>query len=355
MIRAVILLAAAVVLGAGANAAGGRAAAVRTTGEYDEDLMYLPEGRILRMASLGHRAFAADLVWLKTIQYYGAQRLTTRTYDQAERLFQAIYDLDPHFKGATRFGALVLAQDAGNPEGALTLLGRARREHPADWEYPFDEGFVCQTVTKEYARAGEAYRAASELPGAPDLAARLAGISFAKLGDRASAREVWRSLLDETDNEMLVQIAERSLMNLDLEDAQDLLTEAAARFREERGRDAADWGELIAAGYIAKVPEEPFGGAYYLDPASGRVWSTTHVDRRMAQERDIFAGLVQRLRQADGRWPGGFGDVVERGLARFEPWEPFGLRLTYDPSSGTVAWNPPWPEIEPGKHGEAKL
>jgi tetratricopeptide (TPR) repeat protein len=355
VIRAALLLAAALVLGAGANAAGGRAAASRITGEYDEDLMYLPEGRILRMASLGHRAFAADLVWLKTIQYYGAQRLTTRTYDQAERLFQAIYDLDPHFKGATRFGALVLAQDAGNPEGALTLLGRARREHPGEWEYPFDEGFVCQTVTKEYARAGEAYRAASELPGAPDLAIRLAGISFAKLGDREAARDVWRSLLDESGNEMLVRIAERSLANLDMEDAQDLLSDAAARFRESRGRNAADWSELIAAGFLDRVPEEPFGGAYYLDAASGRVWSTTHVDRRMAQERDIFAGLVRQVRDADGRWPAGFAAVVDRGLARAEPWEPFGLRLAYDASSGTVAWNPPWSEIEPGKHGEARL
>lgn len=355
MTRAAVLLAAAFALGAGANMVGGRAAAARITGEYDEDLMYLPEGRYLRMASLGHRAFAADLVWLKTIQYYGGQRLTTRTYEQAERLFQAIYDLDPHFKGATRFGALVLAQDAGNPEGALTLLGRARREHPGVWEYPFDEGFVCQTVTKEYARAGEAYRAASKLPGAPDLAIRLAGISFAKLGDREAAREVWRSLLDETGNELLVRIAERSLANLDMEDAQDLLTEAAARFRADRGRDAADWGELIAAGFLDQVPAEPFGGAFYLDAASGRVWSTTHVDRRMAQERDIYAGLLRKVREADGRWPDGIAAVVERGLAHSPPWEPFGLRLAYDPTAGVVAWNPPWPEVEPGKHGEAKL
>jgi tetratricopeptide (TPR) repeat protein len=355
MMRSLALLIVALGLGSAAHGVGAKAGAARVGGNYDEELMYLPEGRILRMASLGHRNFAADLVWLKAIQYYGEQRLTTRTYAQAERLFQAIYDLDPHFKGATRFGALVLAQDAGNPEGALGLLGRARREHPTEWEYPFDEGFVCQTVAKDYARAGEAYRVASELPGAPDLAIRLAGISFAKLGDRQAAREVWNELLAESDNEMLEEIAVRNLRNLDMEDAQDLLSESVAKFREERGRVPADWNELIAAGYLAKMPADPFGGGYFLDAASGRVWSTTHVDRRMAQERDIFAGLLRELQQVDGKWPAGFDAVVDRGLARFPPWEPFGLSLQYDPSTGAVAWNPPWPEVEPGKHGEAKL
>jgi hypothetical protein len=75
----------------------------------------------------------------------------------------------------------------------------------------------------------------------------------------------------------------------------------------------------------------------------------------MAQERDIFAGLLRELQQVDGKWPAGFDAVVDRGLARFPPWEPFGLSLQYDPSTGAVAWNPPWPEVEPGKHGEAKL
>lgn len=353
MLRHALLLIAALALGFSAHVVGENARAAQVTGDFDDDFLYLPEGRILRMASLGHRAFVADLVWLAAIQYYGEQRITGQRYQQAERLFQVIYDLDPEFMRATRFGALVLAQDADNPEGAITLLDRAGRDNPDAWEYPFDQGFVYQTVMRDYAAAGRAYQAAADRPGAPDLAVRLAGVSFAKLGDRETARQVWSSLLDE-DNEVLVRIAERSLLNLDMEDAQDLLTDAVIRFHAAAGRAPGGWPEVVAAGLIERVPVDPFGGAYLFDEGTERVWSTTHVDRRMDQECDIFAAKAKQIRDATGRWPGSLAEVVERGLARFEPWQPFGLRVTYDPSDGSVSWNPPWPETEPGRHGKGR-
>lgn len=346
-----LLVVGALVLGAAAHLVGEAAGAARTRASGADELLYLPEGRILRMAALGHRSFLADLVWLAAIQYYGEQRLNAQTYEQAERLFHAIYDLDPHFKGATRFGALVLAQDAANPDGALALLGRAVRDNPDAWEYPFDSGFIYHTVVRDYRAAGESYRAASELPGAPSITARLAGISFARLGDRASARDVWMEILTGADNDLMRQVAERNLANLDMEDAQDLLEEAVRRFRAERGRDPGSWGELVAAGYLREIPAEPFGGVYFLDGATGEVFSTTYVDRRMAQERDIFAGFMRQLREADGIWPDALEAAAERGLCRSGPWEPFGLRLDYDPATGTVSWNPPWPQTEPGRHG----
>ncbi|HMB70707.1 MAG TPA: hypothetical protein VKU85_15440, partial [bacterium] len=264
MMRHGLAVAVALALGFTAHVVGENARAAQIEGDFDDDFLYLPEGRILRMASLGHRAFVADLVWLAAIQYYGEQRITGQRYEQAERLFQVIYDLDPQFMRATRFGALVLAQDAANPEGAIALLDRAGKDSPEAWEYPFDQGFVYQTVMRDYAAAGEAYQAAADRPGAPDLATRLAGVSFARLGDRQTARQVWASLLEE-DNEILVRIAERSLKNLDLEDAQDLRTDAVIRFRAATGHAPEGWDELIGAGLIDRVPEEPFGGAYFWD------------------------------------------------------------------------------------------
>lgn len=346
-----LLVAVAGGLVCGAHSLGENARAAQPAGEAKDDFLYLPEGRVLRMASLGHRAFLADLVWLTAIQYYGEQRITGQRYEQAERLFQVIYDLDPDFKRATRFGALVLAQDAENPDGAIALLDRAGADHPNAWEYPFDAAFVYQTVIKDYAAAGRAYEAAAARPGAPALAIRLAGVSFAKLGDRQTARQVWTSLLD-ADNDVQVRIAQRSLKNLDMEDAQDLLTDAMKRFRQRTGRDPSGWDEVVSAGLIDAVPAEPFGGLYFWDPGTEHVWSTTYVDRRMAFERDLFHDRVKQFRDATGRWPQRLAELVDRGIVKSEPWEPFGLHLEYDPADGSVAWNPPWPESEPGRHGK---
>jgi len=343
-----VALAALPVLLLGAHATGRQAARAENASGDPYELMYLPEGKVLRAASLGNRSLLADLVWLRTIQYYGEQRLTTRNYDQAERLFQVIYDLAPTFKGATRFGALVLSQDAGNPEGAIALLDRAAADDPAAWEYPFDQGFIYHTVAHDYAKAADAYRRAAELPGAPDLAARLAGLSLAKLGDRDSAREIWRALLAESENELTEAVAVRNLKNLDLEDAEDALTASVERFRAEKGRIPANWEELIRAGHLDALPAEPWGGAYFWDPATEHVWSSTTVDRRMAASRDVLRGLVQRYAAEHGAPPAALEELVDAGYAKFPPWEPFGLPLAYDPASGRIAWTPPWPATEPG-------
>ena len=351
---ALVMLSAVPLLLLGAYATGERAESAQNASGDPYELMYLPEGRVLRAASLGNRSFLADLVWLRTIQYYGEQRLTTRNYDEAERLFQVIYDLAPTFKGATRFGALVLSQDAGNPEGAIALLHRAEEDTPNAWEYPFDEGFIYHTVLRDYEKAGAAYRRAAELPGSPDLAARLAGLSYAKLGDRDSAREIWRAIRDEAENDLTRSVAERNLKNLDLEDAEETLTKAVHRYREAHGRIPANWEEMIRAGALPAIPTEPFGGAYYWDPGTEQVYSSTTVDRRMATARNVFRGYLDLYARRHGKRPATLQDVVDDGLAKFPPWEPFGLSLQYDSASGGISWNPPWPEVEPSTHGSGE-
>ena len=335
---------------AAAHAAGERAAVVQNASGNPFDLMYLPEGKVLRVASLGYRSFLADLVWLRTIQYYGEQRLTTRNYDQAERLFQVIYDLDPHFKGATRFGALVLSQDAGNPQGAIALLARASADDPRAWEYPFDQGFIYHTVLCDYAKAGAAYRKAAGLPGAPELAQRLAGASFAKLGDRVTAREIWHAIEDEAANDMTRQLAERNLKNIDLDEMEETLTDGVQRFSAKEGRVPANWEELVRTGYLAKIPKDPWGGGFYWDAGTSKVYSSTTVDRRMAVARDLFADRVKLYVKRRGSLPPSLDAVVDEGLMQ-TPWKPFGLSLDYDARTGSVAWNPPWPATEPGMHG----
>ena len=344
------LLAAAAVLAVLAHGEGERAGEAQNSGRDPDQLMYLPEGQYLKMASLGHRNFVADLIWLRAIQYYGEQRLTTRNYDEAERLFQVIYDLDSYFKGATRFGALVLAQDAANPEGGLALLRRAEADDPIAWEYPFDQGFILHTVQKDYEQAGDRYRHAASLPGSPAVAGRLAGLSFAKLGDRDAAREVWQSIHDEAANEMMRRVAFRNLNNLDLEAAEEALTTASLAYSEREGRYPKEWNELVRAGLLAELPNDPYGGRFYFDAQSERVFSTTTVDRRMAQVRGVFGNRVQAYAREHGRFPASLDDLVGAGIAPSAPWKPMGIALDYDATNGSLTWNPPWPPTEPHMH-----
>jgi tetratricopeptide (TPR) repeat protein len=349
--RGGLLAVVALVLLGGAYAVGDLADAGKNVRRDPDELMYLPPGQILRALSLGHTNLMADLVWLRTIQYYGEQRLTTRNYDQAERLFQVIYRLDPTFLGATRFGALILSQDAGNPEAAFRLLDRAEQDFPDRWEYPFERGFIHQTITREYGEAGASYELAASKPGAPDLAMRLAGISFGKLGDRNTAREIWRALLEETDNALLVSLAERNLRNLDLEDGEERLTNAVGVYREETGDVPPTFGHLLQAGALDAVPVEPWGGRWLWVPENEEVLSTTTIDRRMGQARGFYRSAAELYQRQHGEWPETLELLADVGLTEHPPWTPFGLTLDWESSTGDISWNPPWPPTEPETHG----
>lgn len=351
MIRRALLLAVALAALVASHGSSRRAEAAKNAEADPDELRYLPEGRILRIAALGHSKLLADLVWLQAIQYYGEQRLTTRNYEQTARFFNAIYDLDPTFMAATRFGALILSQDAGDPESALALLSRAEGDHPEAWQYPFDEGFIHHTIRRDYQSAGEAYRRAADLDGAPELAVQLAGASFGRLGDRETARGIWRALLDD-DNPMTRALAERSLKNLDLEQMEETLTDAVRTYRRTHDGLPSNWEELQHLGLLGVMPKDPWGGRFFWVQQNDEVLSSTTIDRRMAVIRDIFQKLVARARE-EGAAPDSLRAFVEGGQAP-EPWAPLGLTLQYDARTGAVAWNPPWPAVEPRQQGTGK-
>jgi hypothetical protein len=53
------------------------------------------------------------------------------------------------------------------------------------------------------------------------------------------------------------------------------IEQAVTRFRAARGRLPETVGELVRRGLLPRVPVEPFGGSYRIDPATGTVTSTS--------------------------------------------------------------------------------
>jgi len=42
------------------------------------ELAYLPKGAYLKVAVLGYRQFASDLIWLKAVQHFGEKKQTAQ-------------------------------------------------------------------------------------------------------------------------------------------------------------------------------------------------------------------------------------------------------------------------------------
>ena len=117
--------------------------------------LYLRSGPTIRRLAGAYTLMAADVYWIRAIQYYGGIKQTIAA-DQRwpepppsiEKLpdnYQLLYPLlditttlDPLFTIAYRFGAVFLAEaqprGAGRPDLAATLLQKGLRARPDRWE-----------------------------------------------------------------------------------------------------------------------------------------------------------------------------------------------------------------------------
>ncbi len=223
-----IAVLAAILLGIAAYHAAGALESSRPDLQDDAELALFPHGPWVRPLAMGRNRLAADVAWLRAIQYYGEHRATDRLYPYAWTLFRTLTDLDPHFVNAYVFGALVLAGDQGDMEGAQLLLKEGMEANPGHWILPFEYGFLAYIHGDDMAGAAEYMARAARLPDAPPSVGRLAAYAAGRVGEVEFAIELWREMLRHTDNEEIRRIARRYLKELGA-------PEAAAWPEEELG------------------------------------------------------------------------------------------------------------------------
>ncbi len=253
-----------------------------------EDSLYVTSGTALRRLTVGYSALAADLYWIRTLQYYGGVKLRLEgdapaplrgngappaDYELLYPLLDLTTTLDPAFNIAYRFGAIFLAEPypggAGRPDLAITLLEKGLAARPDKWEYMQDVGFVHYWWRHDYKAAAHWFQRASQVPGAPWFLRSLAATTLAEGGDRRSSRTMWQAIYQSAEIDWLRKDAERRLLQLDAMDFIDQVQNIIDRARAA-GILAADWQALARAGVLRGIPVDPSGTPLDLDDR-GRV------------------------------------------------------------------------------------
>jgi tetratricopeptide (TPR) repeat protein len=257
----------------------------------DNETLYVTE-RAAGRGVFTHRLLAADLYWIRAIQYFGSRSRVARvrqtdpfepppslsletpvSFDQLYSLLDISTTLDPRFNIAYRFGAIFLAaqypEGPGRPDLAVALLKKALITSPEKWQYWHDIGFVYYWNRHEYRQASEAFQRGADLPGAPWWLRSLAATTLVRGGDRETSRLLWRQLAETAENEDARHAANIKLMQLDaidqIERLQPVIDAVAARTKEP----VTSWRVLLNAGALRAVPRDPTGEEYRL--SSGRV------------------------------------------------------------------------------------
>ena len=176
----------------------------------EEELLYYPSGFAVRQAALGYETAAADVAWLRAIQYYGEHRLTDRKFEMIGHVMRIVTELDPQFIQPYVFGAFVLAQEMGQPDRGLELLARGMRENPDDWTLAFETGFLHYVCRHDYEAAARYFTLASRIPGHEPYVERFAAFAHEKSGNEAMSILLWKRVL-ATGNKYMQDVARREL------------------------------------------------------------------------------------------------------------------------------------------------
>lgn len=204
---------AALVLGACAARTAAYAAHVLPQRTPFEELAYYPSGRALRPAALGHAESAADLAWLRAVQYYGEHRQSDVRFLQMDHVFDILTTLAPGFESPYVFGGFALAQEGRDFAAAERLMRKGVERNPRNGSLAFELGFLYfeRAGGRDLAHAAEFFERAARLPGGPANAARFAAYARQNNGDLAVAMQLWAQVRASTENRYLRDIAEREI------------------------------------------------------------------------------------------------------------------------------------------------
>lgn len=250
------------------------------------ELIYLPPTRLLRAVALGYEHTLADILWFRTISYFGQHYNGDRNYPWLAYMCDVVTDLDPRAEHVYHFGGVMLPWVADRVDDGIALLEKGARNMPDSWELRYMLGFNYYFFKNDLAAASRAFESAARLPDTPEFVSRMAATIFAAHQGTDSAIAFLTELERGTPNDEMRGAIRARVLELALTRDIDVLETAVKTFESRFGRKPADLGELTSHGILSSVPEEPFGGQYILGSDSGTVRSSTgHEPRRLRSSK----------------------------------------------------------------------
>jgi tetratricopeptide (TPR) repeat protein len=238
------------------------------------DVGIIPGAPALRWLSLGHPTLAANLLWLKAVQYIGDPRANERGWDKLYPLVDTITDLDPR-NGYAYYVAGTLLSPMGRVVESNAILEKGTRARPDLYILPYSRAFNAFYYDDDWTSAGRFAEISARTPGAP-AHVRQNVLAYYVKGQRADAAVAFlEQTLSEARDPETRKSVEAQLSQALLERDAARLDDAVEKWRSRYVIGPILLEQLVTEGLLPSVPADPHGGELYVDD-DGRVRSTAN-------------------------------------------------------------------------------
>lgn len=240
------------------------ARAVGTARERPYDIAVVPRSAAARWLSLGHPTLAANLMWLRAVQYIGEPQANRRGWDKLHPVVDLVTDLDPRHGYAYQVAGVMLGS-VGRVAESNAILEKGSRALPDRYALPLLRAFNAFYYEDDWSAAGRWAEVAARARGAPPHLRQTVLAYYAK-GNRADAavaflEEARRTTTDDESRKAL----DEQLARARYESAASAIDAAVERYRARNGIGPLWLARLVDDGYLPRLPIDPYGGRWTLD------------------------------------------------------------------------------------------
>ncbi|HSF67535.1 MAG TPA: hypothetical protein VLA67_08905 [Nitrospiraceae bacterium] len=244
-----------------------------------EGLAQLPKGEYLKPALLGYHHLGADILWLRLIQVVGKKRNSADEYEWIYHALDVITTLDPQYAYAYYAGGVILGDLANRPDLSIRLLERGVNANPEVWNIPFLLGYNYYFLLNDPAKGADYIMQAASRPGGPSYLPGLATRMAAEAGNPDTALAFLEARIRETQDPEMQEVLAYRMKEVIIERDLRILESAVEAYRTQHLALPVRLIDLVVAGVLPILPQEPFEGEYRLDSKTGSVSSSTHPER----------------------------------------------------------------------------
>lgn len=240
---------------------------------------YVPEAKVLKFILADQRYAVADWVVLKVLFYFGSliekahgENLVASKpdYPGMFRILQTGLRLEPYNADAYYFAQAAFTWEVGRYAEVNNMLDYGIKYRTWDAQLPFFAGFNAAYFMKDYKQAAAYMKKAAEIAKVQQFAT-LAARYFYEAGETEFGIlfiDMMKNSARDANEKKLYEFRRKALL------AVKSIENATKAYKQRSGKSPATIEELAAGGYLTSIPQDPYGGKFYLDQA-GKVRSTS--------------------------------------------------------------------------------